>query len=262
LAAILLWPLGTGKVLLPASMLGHMSPWNAVAHPNAQNVQWNALTWDSIAYFYPARNLLGKSLRSGELPLWNPHQMCGMPFLASPQSAVLYPPNWLFAVLPTDLTFGLLAFLHLFAAGSFTFLLLRKLGLSEIPSIFGGTAFMLSGWAVTWLQLPVLLASGVWLPLTLYLSTIAWERRSALHAALAGGTIALSLLGGHPQIWLYGLMAVGFYWVYLAVCRARTDPHPRPLSLGRARREMPPSPFRGRGVEGEGQNDNTARSRK
>ncbi len=214
LAAILLWPLATGKVLLPASMLGRMLPWNASGDFAVRNVHWDALTWDGIAYFYPARALLSRGL--GELPLWNPYQMCGVPFLASPQSAVLYPPNWLFALLPVDITFGLLAFLHLFAAGSFTYLFLRKIGLGAIAATFGGVAFMLSGWTVTWLELPVLLASGVWLPLTLYLSTLAWERRSALHASLAGGTIALSLLGGHPQIWLYGLMATCLYWVYLA----------------------------------------------
>ncbi len=217
LAGILLWPLAAGKVLLPASMLGHMAPWECGGDSGSREAHWNALTWDSIAYFYPARHLLGKALRSGELPLWNPHQMCGMPFLASPQSAVLYPPNWLFAVLPTDLTFGLLAFLHLFAAGSFTHLFLRKLGLGASASTFGGVAFMLSGWSITWLHLPVFLGSGIWLPLTLYLVTVSWERRSALHAALAGATIALSLFGGHPQIGAYLLMATALYWIYLAV---------------------------------------------
>lgn len=217
LAAILLWPLATGKVLLPADMLGRMEPWRGTSAGGSADVHWNALTWDGIAYFYPARHFLGKSLRSGELPMWNPHQMCGMPVLASPQSAVLYPPNWLFAVLPTDITFGLLAFLHLFAAGSFTYIFLRKLGLGVAAGAFGGVAFMLSGWTVTWLQLPVLLSSGVWLPLTLLLITDAWERRSMCHAALAGATIALSLFGGHPQIWAYLLLTALLYWIFVAL---------------------------------------------
>ena len=222
LAVILLWPLAMGDSLLPAPMLGRMSPWGAEVA--AGSVHWDALRWDGIAYFYPSRQLLARSLEGGELPLWNPYQMCGMPFLASPQSAVLYPPNWLFAVLPVDLTFGLLAFLHLLAAGSFTFLFLRSVGLGSIACTFGGTAFMLSGWSVVWLELPALLASGVWLPLTLYLVSIAWERRSPLHASLAGGAMALSLLGGHPQIWFYGVMAVASYSVFLAICRRKTTP--------------------------------------
>lgn len=221
LASILLWPLAEGRVLVPASMLGKMPPW-----VSATDAHWNALTWDGIAYFYPARHLLGAALRLGELPLWNPHQMCGMPFLASPQSAVLYPPNWIFGLMPTDLAFGLLAWIHLFAAGSFTYLFLRKLGLVSAASVFGGSAFMLSGWSIAWLHLPVFLSSGIWLPLTLLLITVAHERRSALHAALAGGTIALSLFGGHPQIWAYLLMASGLYWVYLAITGRRTA---RPL---------------------------------
>lgn len=216
LAAALLWPLFAGRVLIPASMLGKMAPWDS-----GGDAHWNALTWDGIAYFYPARHFLGESLRTGRLPLWNPHQMCGMPFLASPQSAVLYPPNWLFGILPTDIAFGVLAFLHLFAAGSFTYLFLRKLGLCAPASVFGGSAFMLSGWSIVWLHLPVFLSSGVWLPVTLLLITVAWERSSALHAVLAGGAIALSLFGGHPQIWAYVLMTSGLYWVYLAAVGRR-----------------------------------------
>ena len=59
-AAVLLWPLATGKVLLPASMLGHMSPWDGASGSGGRDAHWNALTWDGIAYFYPARALLSR----------------------------------------------------------------------------------------------------------------------------------------------------------------------------------------------------------
>lgn len=217
LACILLWPvLFGGRVLLPGGMLQKMSPWNASASKVGE-AHWNALTWDSIAYFYPSRALLGRAVRSGELPLWNPYQMCGMPFLADYQSAVLYPPNLLFAVAPTDRAFGLLAFLHLLAAGSFTFVFLRGLGVGKIGATFGGTAFMLSAFAITWLELPVFLSTAVWLPLALHYSRIAHETRAARYTGLAAIAIALSLVGGHPQIAFYCLLAVALYWVYLTI---------------------------------------------
>jgi hypothetical protein len=52
--------------------------------------------------------------RRGLIPLWNPHQFCGAPFIANGQSAFFYPPNWLF--------------LALFVANcvALTFLLIRK----------------------------------------------------------------------------------------------------------------------------------------
>lgn len=217
LACILLWPvLFGGRVLLPGGMLHKMSPWNASAS-KATEAHWNALTWDSIAYFYPSRALLGQAIRSGEIPLWNPYHMCGMPFLANYQSAALYPPNLLFAVLPTDRAFGLLAFLHLLAAGSFTYVFVRGLGVGKIGATFGGTAFMLSAFAITWLELPVFLSTAVWLPLALHFSRVALETRSARYTGPAAIAVALTLVGGHPQIAFYCLLAVGLYWVYLTI---------------------------------------------
>jgi len=204
-------------VLLPADMLSDMSPWSEVPRPSS--LRWDALTWDSIAYFYPARLLLGQSLRNGELPLWNPHQMCGTPFLANYQSAVLYPPNWLFGVIPAARAFGILAALHLFALGAFTFLFLRSLSLGRIASTFGAIAFMLSGFAIAWLELPVFLSTGVWLPLALFFINKAHmpTTHRTRYAALAGVALGLSMLGGHPQIAFYVFMAVALYWAYLAI---------------------------------------------
>src|ERR1035441_7799264 len=43
---------------------------------------------------------LRTSIRAGELPLWNPYVTLGRPFLADPETAVFYPPNWIFILLP------------------------------------------------------------------------------------------------------------------------------------------------------------------
>ena len=61
---------------------------------------WNPLRWDGIAQFYPWRNFAHDTIRSGYLPLWNPYQFCGTPFVANSQSAVFYPPNLLFYFCP------------------------------------------------------------------------------------------------------------------------------------------------------------------
>jgi hypothetical protein len=51
--------------------------------------------YDAFVYFYPQRAYLAQSLVEGRLPLWNPYLFMGAPFLANPQTAVLYPPSWL-----------------------------------------------------------------------------------------------------------------------------------------------------------------------
>ncbi|HZT21752.1 MAG TPA: hypothetical protein VFB55_02470, partial [Verrucomicrobiae bacterium] len=47
-----------------------------------------------LHHFY--KFYLHASIRSGELPLWNPYTALGRPFLADPETAVFYPPNWIF----------------------------------------------------------------------------------------------------------------------------------------------------------------------
>jgi len=50
---------------------------------------------DFLYYFYPVRNFAAVSMAKGELPLWNPYTLNGMPFQADIQSGIFYLPNLL-----------------------------------------------------------------------------------------------------------------------------------------------------------------------
>ena len=39
---------------------------------------------DHFAYFYPTTMFMHDELRAGRLPVWNPYQMAGQPFMAMP----------------------------------------------------------------------------------------------------------------------------------------------------------------------------------
>src|ERR1035437_4656288 len=56
-------------------------------------------------------------LRHGNLALWNPHLFSGAPFFGGFQSALLYPPNALFLVLPLGPAINWSIALHVFLAG-------------------------------------------------------------------------------------------------------------------------------------------------
>lgn len=219
LVFLLLWPvLLQDNVLLAGAMLGKLRPWSAQASEETQ-VHWNALAWDGVGYYYPDRVFLSRCLRGMHLPLWNPYKMCGVPFAADPQTSAFYPPNLLYALLSPDRAWNWLAALHLFAAGAFTFIMLRGLRLGVMPSTFGGVGFMLCGFSIVWLELPVFLSVAVWLPLALHYARLAHERGSAGYAVAGGLMVALSLLGGHPQIAFYSLLAIGLFWLYLTAWR-------------------------------------------
>ncbi|MGZ7030901.1 MAG: hypothetical protein ACXVIJ_02925, partial [Thermoanaerobaculia bacterium] len=51
---------------------------------------------DHTDYFVPLRFFTAAHLRVLRLPLWNPYNASGEPWMANPQTAVFYPPAWIF----------------------------------------------------------------------------------------------------------------------------------------------------------------------
>ena len=58
--------------------------------------------YDIYAYFYPNVRYALDSLARGDGLLWNPFQDCGQPFFAFSITGLLYPVNWVFAVLSRE----------------------------------------------------------------------------------------------------------------------------------------------------------------
>ncbi len=219
---LLLWPVVVhGEAFLPADMLRDIAPWRT-ADP-ASLVPWNPLMWDGVAEFYPWRLFAAQTLRSGYLPLWNPHQFCGTPFVANSQSAVFYPLNLLFCLLPVARAFGVSVLLHLFLTGVFSYLFLRSpaLGLGRAASLVGAVAWQTCHWQVAWLALPTFLCVSAWLPLALLLVDKAAERPSMTRAVPLGLCLGLMLLAGHLQIALYCFGLVAAYAVFRLLPRVK-----------------------------------------
>jgi len=223
LPCLLLWPVvAHGEAFLPADLLRDVAPWRT-ADP-ASLVPWNPLMWDGIAEFYPWRLFAAHTLRSGYLPLWNPHQFCGTPFVANSQSAVFYPFNLLFCLLPVTRAFGVSVLLHLFLTGIFVFLFLRSpaLGLGRAASLLGAVAWQMCHWQVAWLALPTFLCVSAWLPLALLLVDRAAHRPSATRAVPLGVCLGIMLLAGHLQIALYCFGLITAYAVFRIIPRIKT----------------------------------------
>ncbi len=203
----------SGDVFLPADLLKDIAPWRTA--PSAE-VPWNPLMWDGMAEFYPWRLFAAETLKSGYLPLWNPHQFCGTPFVANSQSAVFYPLNLLFCVFPVARAFGVSVLLHLFLTGSFMFLFLRSraMDLRRPAALLGAVAWQLCHWQVAWLALPTFLCVSCWLPLALLLVDRAAARPAALRAVWLGLCLGVMLLAGHLQIAFYCLSLIAAYALF------------------------------------------------
>ena len=84
-------------------------------------------------------------LAAGHLPLWNPYVFSGIPLLGDGQTAMFYPPNWLFFLLPGETALNLVVLLQFSIAGVGMFAFARTLGLWRIPAFVAALAYMFCG---------------------------------------------------------------------------------------------------------------------
>jgi hypothetical protein len=169
----------------------------------------------------------------GEVPLWNPYNLGGHPFLADTQAAVFYPPRLV--------TIGLLnatggstpgrmydalqkeVIAHTLIASLLMYAFVRRLTregrVSVAAALASAIIFAYGGYLTGYPQLQVaVIEAGVWLPLALLGVHMATEERphpqraqGVLAYGLAGIALGLSLLAGHPQTTLFFLYTALLY---------------------------------------------------
>lgn len=227
------------NTLLPAGYLAHFQPWQAANQQGTVPIErtaphaapaligdcshpqhWNALAWDAMAQYYPWRSFAHDTMRRGIIPLWNPYQFCGTPFVANDQSAVFYPPNALFYLLHPAQAFGISAALHLLLAGLFAFMFLRAIGLGRFGALFGGVTFAFCAFFAAWVQLPTVMNTAAWLPLALFFVERYFTTRRLTYALGIAFATATAALAGHPQIFLFVTGMTALYFVFRAASAA------------------------------------------
>lgn len=152
-------------------------------------------------------------LRGGNLALWNPHIYAGTPYLGGFQSALLYPLNWLYLVLPLNLAANWGIALHVFLLGWFAFLWARFRGVSHAAATLSGLLLMFCG--AHWFHLFAghlsNLCTMVWAPL-FFLAIDGLCRERSLKWTLIGAlAVAMQVAAGHPQYLFYTSVAGSLY---------------------------------------------------
>lgn len=155
---------------------------------------------DIEGYHYPLLNAAFRQLRNGAFPEWDPGIYCGIPFAANPQAALFYPPHWaLFAAnwRRAGIVFKsveILALLHIALALWGAFVWIRRAGHGRGAAAAGALTFAFSGFPLTQLSHPGVLAGYAWLPWGLVAAGAGSWRGLAAASALC-------LLGGYPPFW-------------------------------------------------------------
>jgi len=168
---------------------------------------------------------------SGEVPLWNPYNNGGLPFIADTQAAVFYPPRlmtiaissisgagWTYGALAIEMTFHVL-FVTLAMYAFMRRLTMNKLGTRAgafVSAVIIGYGGYMTGYPP--LQL-ALLEAAVWLPLGLLgileatrIAKIRW-----LWLVLAGFALGLSWMAGHPQTSFFATYLMSGFLAYRIV---------------------------------------------
>ena len=164
---------------------------------------------DHFDYFQPLRWFTAAELQAGRIPLWNPYNAGGEPWLANPQTGVFYPPAWLFVVLPFATAYVLFLYLHVVLLGWGAYLLFAR-SASQGAALVGAVALMFCGPVLSLLDVSNNLATLAWIPLALWCAAEgAWRR--------GGAALALAFLAGEPFFAAVGAV------LYVGRASARPD---------------------------------------
>ncbi len=208
-----------GRTLLPVGQLGQVPPFQGALGGEAPgDPLWADLTFQIAPWLERVR----ASYASGAWPLWNGLSGAGEPLLANPQSQALQPLVALALPFPVAAGLGVTAALRVLVALVFTWLLLRRQGISEMAALAGSLAWGLGGFVQLWLGWPIA-GSAALLPAVLYGIVLMDERGERRDAVLLALATAALLLVGHPETALHAALLAGAFTLSRLLARPRGE---------------------------------------
>ncbi len=203
-------------------------------------LEGKALFWGTPAtQFLPWWQWAFERVLEGHLPLWNPLVGMGAPLIGNYQSALFYPPNWIY--FGGYILGGLsgmawlqapLVAVHLIWAGLGMARLMRRLGVGELAQTVSGLAFSLSGYLVARAWFASINSAVAWLPWALvYGYDLATHQKTVGPWRRLSLVLGLQLLAGHAQTAWYTWVLLGLWVGYWRWERRRIQEGWRLVSL-------------------------------
>lgn len=169
---------------------------------------------DLSTYFLPHAYFFRRSiLEYHQIPLWNPIQFTGFPYIADPQNYLFYLPNYLFVLLPIEGTFLILLLSHLILAGVGTFLLAKKIfNFNSLLALFSAFAFVFTPKMFSHLEAGhyTMIIAFSWLPLFV-LTGISLAQKPEIKKALALALISWVMYLNYINIIYFALLFFAAY---------------------------------------------------
>lgn len=185
---------------------------------------------DDLTQNLPLRELVGRDLSSGHLPVFDPYVWGGAPLLAGWNAGAAYPLTWLFAVLPGDTAWTVNLVVAAVVAGVGCYAFLRASRLGAFASWAGAMTYAFGGGMVAQIPHVGLVIGMSWVPVALLAllqltDTQTMARRSlAAWTAVLSGAVGLVLLAGEPRAVVDGAAVLVVYggWRLVRLTRRAT----------------------------------------
>ncbi|OHD14652.1 MAG: hypothetical protein A2Y41_05955 [Spirochaetes bacterium GWB1_36_13] len=175
---------------------------------------------DTSESLYPCYYFAAKSLKSGVFPFWNSYLFSGFPFDAYPAVGLFYTINWLFWVFPysNDIfpyyAYEYLTIFHVFLAGWFMYLLVKKLQHGRIISVVAGILYMLNANFLHYIGWEHLLSGFSWFPLLFLFFYNAFQERKIHYSFFSGIILGIIFLTSRTQAPIMAIMLIGLFFIY------------------------------------------------
>lgn len=170
---------------------------------------------DQVRMFYPYRVFINESFAKKQLPLWNPYNFSGSPLLANFQSAVFYPLNLIYFLLPYTTSWSLLVIIQPLLGTLFMYLYLRQYIKHKLAAFFGAFAFGFSGYILAWSQENAVVGqTALWFPLVLLATDRFVKSKNLKNYILLVVSLATCILAGFLQTSFYIFFVSFWYGFY------------------------------------------------
>lgn len=144
-------------------------------------------------FVYPVLDYAFGRMRTGDVPLWNPNQLCGTPIHADPRLGLFQPLNMPLLLLPTHQAMALQSLLCLAVMGAGFALFMRGLGVQYVPAVLGGVIYAFCGASAAAMSRPGPASALAWMPYGFWCIHEFVRSGRRYHAVLSG--LVLGLLG-------------------------------------------------------------------
>lgn len=156
------------------------------------------------------------ALRNGEIPIWNPDPINGIPGLQWLPAAIITPAFALFASIEDNATgyyFALLINLIIAATGAY--LLLFSMTRNRLAASLGAMIYAYSGFHAAWLFWAHITTS-IWIPWLLWLGYQYLTTQRRAYLPWLSIVTALMIFGGFPSVAVYGFLALALLSLFYA----------------------------------------------